>query len=221
MSSVFEKNVNNFVRHKEMIVTSLVILACLILFFFFPIRDTLQSLTGSLFLLVLTPILYIKLILGKKVRDYGLNLDNKRAGIILGTLMFFALSLIFYILFHYADFGVKYVVPWAVVENFKTFLLYELIFVNLFIFICEFFFRGFIMFSFLKKLGYWSIFLQFIIFLLVFFLSGNLGWQFFPFLAISFFSGIITYITRSIVYAYAFSFLFVIILDSYLIYQLK
>ncbi len=212
---------SRLIENKETIITSLVIIFCLALSIFFPVKNSAQLLTRNIFFLVIVPILYYKLILKKKISDFGLTLGDKKAGVFWGILMLLATLLTFFLLYSYTDFKKNYLLSSYIVHNFWVFLLYELILANLFVFVQEFFWRGFILLYFSKKIGVFSIFLQFIIFILIIIPTENSFWQMAPTLAISLFSGIIVYKSRSIFYSWIVSLFSIIILDSFIIYHLK
>jgi membrane protease YdiL (CAAX protease family) len=171
--------------------------------------------------LVIIPILYYKLILKKGFFDFGFTLGDKKAGMFWGFSMFFATLLVFYLLYAYTDFKKNYLLSSYVVHNFWIFLLYELLLANLFVFIQEFFWRGFILLYFSKKIGYLAIFLQFIFYVLMLIPAKNTFWQMAPTLVISLTSGIIVYKSRSIFYSWLAALFSLVILDSFIIYHIK
>ena len=114
-----------------------------------------------------------------------------------------------------------YSLPAYVMGNFWFFVLYELIFINIFFFIQEFFYKGFVLFSFASKLGWWSVGVSIAIYCLVAMSSGSLVWQNTPFLILAATGGIVSYKTRSFIYAYLMGILFLIFFDAYLIHILN
>jgi membrane protease YdiL (CAAX protease family) len=217
-----KKNLTSYlVENKEIAITFCIIVFCLLLSFFFPINNSAQLLTRNIFFLVLFPILYYKIILKKNLSDFGLNLDNKKNGIFWGATMSLVNLVIFYLLYTYTAFGKNYLLPNYIVHNFWPFFFYELILVNIFVFIQEFFYRGFVLLYFSKKIGCLAIFLQLIIFVLFLLPTGNSFWQMTPTLVISLTSGIIVYRSKSFLYSWASALLSLIILDSFIIYHLR
>jgi len=208
-------------ENKEIIITSAVIVFCLLLSLFFPVQNSIQLLTRNIFFLIIVPILYYKLILKKNISNFGLTLGDKKAGIIWGFLMFFVILVIFFLLYSYTDFKKNYLLSSYIVHNFWIFLLYELILANIFVFIQEFFWRGFVLLYFSKKIGLLAILLQFFLYVLILIPTGNSFWQMAPTLVISLFSGIIVYKSRSIFYSWAIALFSLVILDSFIIYHLK
>ncbi|PIP28141.1 MAG: hypothetical protein COX29_02765 [Candidatus Moranbacteria bacterium CG23_combo_of_CG06-09_8_20_14_all_35_22] len=218
-----KKNLSSFLlENKETVITSLVIVFCLALSVFFPTKNSAQLFTSNIFFLVIIPILYYKLILKRKISELGLVLNDKKIGFFWGALMFLVNLIIFYLLYQFTDFNHNYLLSSYIVHNFWIFLFYEILVANMFVFIQEFFWRGFILLYFSRKIGLLAIFLQFIIFVgVILLISQNSFWQMAPTLVISLTSGIIVYKSRSIFYSWIFSLLSILILDSFIIYHLK
>lgn len=216
-----EKFLSYFSNYKEIFVTSLLVLICLVLLFFFPSKNYFQSVTAIVFFLFLIPVLYLKTVLGKNLSDFGLNLGDKKEGIVWGIGMFLVFIIIFFLLHQFTSFKDNYILSSLIVSNFLVFLVYELIVVNFLIFLLEFFFCGFVFFSFFEFFPRTAILVQFILFSLGIILMFGFSWQILPVLVISLYSGIIVYRSHSIVYAHLFALLSFIILDSLIIYHLK
>jgi membrane protease YdiL (CAAX protease family) len=173
------KKTNFIWKDTELLVSSLVIFACLFLAIVFPVDNNslAQLLTKNVFFLVVIPALYIKLILKKNLADFGLNIKNKKTGVIWGIFFLVFLSLLYYALFNYTSLPKKYTLPQNVANSFPFFLLYELVLMNILIFSYEFFFRGFVQFLFFEKIGYWTILFQSAIFILFSSLNNGFFWQ--------------------------------------------
>ena len=208
-------------RNLQFITTLVVATACLSLSIIFPAQSGFQEVTKSIFFLVLVPALYIKFILKKSLSDFGLNLQNKKTGILLGIALFAILAILFLAFLKYTPLKSGYELPTLAVDNFWYFLFYELLFVNFFLVIYEFFFRGFVLFTLAPKLKFWAIPAQTIAFLATLFFAKSLSWTVAPAIAISLTSGILTYKTKSIAYAYLVALVFMFIFDAYLIYTIK
>lgn len=209
-------------RDSQFMVTFLVALVCLFLSLTFPVDNgsLAQLLTKSIFFLVIIPALYIKMILKKDLSDFGLNIKNKEAGITTGILLLVILVLTYYVLFTYTSLQKKYLLPDNVVAKFPFFLLYELFLMNILLFSYEFFYRGFLLSAFSEKFGYWAILFQGIISILFFTLSNGFFWQFCALNALSFTNGFLAYRSKSFIFPYILSLLFIIIMDSYIIYSI-
>lgn len=202
---------------KEELITSAVIVACLALFSFFPTQGPAQAITSSLVFLFLIPFLYIKLILKKNLKDYGWQLGNWKQGIIFAAISLVLSLLIFYILYHYSTFPKVYKLPLTATQNFGLFILYEFTLVAFFLALYEFFFRGFIMFSFSTKAGVASVAIQWLMFFIFLLISGSLIWQNALYMIVALFSGLIAFKSRSLLYSFVFGLFFLIIADALLI----
>lgn len=204
-------------------VTLLVILACLFLSLIFPVDNgsLSQLLTKNVFFLVIIPVLYIKIILKKELAFFGLNIKDKKNGIFWGTLLFLILLLAYYALFSYTSLQKKYSLPENAVTQFPFFLLYELFLMNILLFSYEFFYRGFLLSTLSEKFGFWAVFAQAIIFIIFSVLGNGLFWQFCAPIVLSLSSGILSYQSKSFIFSYLLSFLFIIIMNSYIIYSIS
>jgi membrane protease YdiL (CAAX protease family) len=212
-------------RHLEIIVTSAVILICLILVMTFPSYDNFQELSLGFFFFFVIPALYIRLVLKKNLSDFGLNIQNKKTGIIWGILMFFASLALAYIFIKYTSFVSSYSISPQTMNNFWIFTLTLLVLYNFILFFQEFFFRGFIISSFRSEVRFWSPLIQTILYWAMVLIATE-GvkkefWQILPFAILSITGGVTAYKSRSIIYSYASGLLFLIILYAYLIYIAK
>ncbi len=216
---------NNKLLSKDFLVTIIVILLCLILFIYFPVYNSIQELTKVFFFFLLVPILYIKFILKENINEWGLNLQNKKKGFTWAILMLMLSLIIAYVFIRYTSFITHYPLSSLIINNFWGFLVYILIFINLILFLQEYFFRGFVLFTFYQKLGYWSILIQVGLYLIMILLiPGNfqqLLWQSIPFIILAFTGGVTAYKSKSMIYSYFSGLLFFLIITSYLIYLIK
>ena len=212
-------------QNKEFLTNLIVIAVCFWLFIFFPNSNVFQKLTSFLFFLFVIPTLYIKLILKKRVADFGLNIQHKKEGFIWGTLMLIVSLVLAYLLIHFTPFLSNYPIPALFVHYFWIFFLSLLTITSLLLFFQEYFFRGFVLFTFSKKTSFWSILIQATLYLsIVLFLQGNIKqnlWNLAPMIILSFTGGVTAYKSRSMVYSYASGLLFLIIFNSYLIHLIK
>lgn len=141
------------------------VIGCLALYFFFPIDEyKFEILIGALSFLLFLPMLYTKIILHKKLAHIGFTSMRLRkadvfymiSAIVIGGLIgFVILSL---------QWGVQsylIVLSPVIIQNFGAFVLYELIFVSLVLFLITFFSWGFVyaipwkkpLYSFVSALG--------------------------------------------------------------------
>ena len=215
------KNINNIMKsfNKEDLVTCGVVLICLVLYIIFPVNNIFQRIVSVITFLFVIPFLYIKIVLKKDMKSLGIQKGEWKAGVFWSIMAIIVSFLVEYILFKYLKFEFKYPFPPYLANNFPAFLAYEIIMVGMFTALYEFFFRGFLMLNFFNKFGIWSVLLQSLVFLILFLLAGK--WALLPYIIFVFWSGIITYLSRSIVYSFASSVIFIIIFDSFFIYFTK
>ena len=216
ITGVLEK----FEKYKELAVASVVIFLCLVLVATFPVSDIVQSVSRSIFFLIILPILYIKFILKENLAAWGWNLGNRKQGLFLSVAAFFLGLVIFYLLIRFTSFSSHYQIDSSVKTNFFLFLLYELFFLNIFFFAQEVFFKSFVLFVF-RKYAYWSVIIQAGMYFLLLIVSKNFSFQTSPFMFISLLGGWLAYKTKSFFYSYIFGLLFIIILDAYIIHLVK
>ena len=214
---MLEKKQNIFLLWKEELITSAVTIACLALFFVFPASGPAQAITAGLVFFFLVPFLYLKFILKKSLQDYGWRLGDWKKGIVFAAISLAVSLLIFYAFYHYTQFSKAYRLPLVVTQKFGWFLIYEFVLVGFFLALYEFFFRGFILFSFRAKLGRLSVAVQWLIFLAFLFIAGNLNWQNALYAVVALFSGLIVFKSHSLLYSFIFGLFFIIISDAILI----
>jgi membrane protease YdiL (CAAX protease family) len=220
IEKTYTKNNNSFTPI-QIAVSIIIALICLTLSLVFPAQGGFETVTKNVFFLVAVPALYIKYILKGNLAYFGLNLQNKKAGLIWGIITFAVLVALAAFYTRLPNFQTNYNLPGGIVNNFWYFLLYELVFVNIFLFVYEFFFRGFILFILSEKIGFWAIFAQTIIFWLSLIATKNFTWSFAPTIILPLTSGFLAYKGRSFVYSYAVAIIFTILLDAYLIRSIR
>lgn len=206
---------------KGISITMAIAIICLSLFFVFPSEGIFESLTKSIFFLFLIPVFYIKLVLKRSVKEFGLNLQNARVGFLWGAIALLVSLAILYVFAKFTSFQSHYTLPTRVVDNFWLFLIYEFVLINALIFLQEFFFQGFILNTLASKTRFWSVLLSALVYAGVLLASENLNWQKMPLLVMSLSGGWITYQSRSVIYSHCITLLFLIILDTYIIYTLR
>jgi membrane protease YdiL (CAAX protease family) len=216
-----EKAIQIISHWKTELISSAIVLLCLLLAVKFPAQGSLQLFSSMLFFLFLLPILYIKIILKQNLADFGFNLQNKLTGLLWGFGMLLVSFLILFILLHFYNFAQNYLIPAYLAQNFWSFLFYELILVNFLLFIQEFFFKGFLLFLFAKHFGLWSVILQSLIFILFLVTTSSLNWKLAPILILSVTGGVVAYKSKSFIYSFVMSLFFLIVTDAYIIYLFK
>lgn len=210
----------SILNNTELLVTGAVTIVCLFLVGYFPKTSLFQEVVVGLAFLLVIPALYCKIVLKNNLADLGIQTGSMKNGIIWMAVSAAMLFLIFYIIFHYTGFKDKYSPPQKAITDFRYFVLYEVLIVGFITALYEFFFRGFILFSFKKAFGSWSIILQTAIFLILLAFSDNADYSFIPLLASSLFSGITAYKCQSLIYSFAISFFTIVIVDSVIIRML-
>jgi len=106
---------------KETLLSFLVAVFCSSLVYFFPVDDFLQNLTKNIFFLLVIPFFYVKLVLQKDIRDFGINWDQKKTGALWGSLMFLFLAVLFFFIIRYTEFDQTHIPPAFVKTNFLVF----------------------------------------------------------------------------------------------------
>jgi hypothetical protein len=210
---------NHLTKNVELSITSLVALICLFLFSLFQRNNLLETFTIILSFFFLIPTFYLKFILKKDLQSFGWQVGNFRAGIFWSIVSFLISASLGYIIIYHFRLPEQYQIHF--INNFWFFLIYEVLVIGLYLALYEFFFRGFLMFSFENKLGRLTPFFPFLVFALFYWVTGNFIWQSTFFLLTAFFSGWITFKSRSIIYSIVYSTLFIIIADTAIIYIMR
>lgn len=205
-------------RHnrKEFFVSLVFALACLALFLIFPTAagSIFQKIISLVAFLFLIPLLYIKLVLKKKISSFGLARGDMKAGLTWSALSLLVLALVFYIIIHYTDYFKNYPLPQSVSSQFLVFLGYEIILVGAFLFLYDFFFRGFMLTIMEKQMGGKAILAQYFFFAAMFILSGGFNPDNLRYALLGLFSGIVAYKSESIWYFFAAGMLFMMATDA-------
>jgi membrane protease YdiL (CAAX protease family) len=204
-------------ENKNLLVTIGVVLACLFLYSIFPTSNIFQDVVSSLTFLFIIPALYIKIIQKATFKNFGIQFGNKQKGFAWMSISLVMAVLLLYAIFNYTSFSQGYHPPQIIADQFVFFVLYEFFIVGLFVSLYEFFFRGFVMLGIGKELGLWSVVAQFALFFGFFWITGNLNWSSALYIIITPFAGITAYQSRSLIYSFGTSLLFIIIADAIII----
>ncbi|HAV11577.1 MAG TPA: hypothetical protein DCX32_03470 [Candidatus Moranbacteria bacterium] len=201
-------------QNKIKVVTmALFIVANLIAFKLFPTEGRFQDISALIVFFVITPVLFNKFILKKDFSLFGLVVGDWKNGLVWAGLSLLMSFLIFYIIFHYTSFLDNYIISRRIAEDFLYFVYYELVLVLSLSFIYEFFFRGFVMFQFLRFLGYGAVLLQFLIFVVLIWFSPDFSWNFIPYIIFFPFAGLVAFKSNSIIYSLVAQSFFIFIVD--------
>jgi membrane protease YdiL (CAAX protease family) len=211
----------NNMKQKELITSGVFLVLLIVLYVLFPIGDEFQSICAALVFFVVLPILYIKIILKKQLRLFGIDKGKYRLGLMYATSGLFASMVIIFIFIKKTSFLSYYLLPTSVTKEFWPFLFYELTIVLLFVVIYEFFFRGFVYFTFEKNLKKWAIVVQMLLFYILIFSIGVSRWNFLPYMVFTPFAGIIVYKSKSIIYSIVAQWMTIVLLDTYVIHLIK
>ena len=190
-------------------------LLCLALFLVFPAVSVGQTIIALAAFLLVTPILYNRFILKKNFESMGVAFQNKKIALVWGFAMLI-FSLLTALLLSKTSYANIFVLPVAIMTNFKLFLFYELILANVVLFILVFFFHGFVLFALTPRLKWWAVAVTTILFLNLRLITKNAHW-----VPIMLTGGILAYKTRSFAYSYLMSLIFMIFFDTYLIFISK
>jgi hypothetical protein len=215
------QKLNRLLPWKEFLISSGVILLCLFLFFFFPAQDFFQKIFREIFFFLLVPVLYIKFVLKKDLADFGWNFSCQRTGIYWTAGIIFSLTLVLGILIKFTAFSESYFLSRTIRENFWAFLFYELVAFNFLFFLQEFFFKGFVLFTLAKKFKGWSVGIVFSLYALILLLENDFSWQMTPLILYMLGGSLIAYKNKSFWLSYLVGLIFIILLDSFLIYISK
>lgn len=215
---------NYFYKQKHFIVTSSVLLLCIAIFLAFPVNYAFQGITLSAVALIITPILYIKIVLKESLAEWGFGKGEFNLHIMMTIIISFIAAISLFFLIHTTtDFSAHYsdLLPAAIFDNFRIFLLFHLTFILFFVILYEIFFRGFILNLFSSKVGWWSVIIQFLIMTIVLFLGYSDHFLLdIPYLLIALFAGIVGYVTHSVWYTIPFAFLYIITINTFIISNL-
>lgn len=200
--------------NREMMMAGLVVAACFLLSYFFPVRGTYQNFASLVAFMVLIPAIYIKFILKKSFSEFGISIGDWKKGLLWAGISLAVSLLLAYVLINYSDFLKTQTFAKSFNGHFGKFIFYETFFVGTLVVVFELFFRAFVMGSSIDKTGRWSIAVQLAVFLIFLALTGSFDLGSAYFIMTALFSGLIFYESRSIIYSIAFSWMFFLIADA-------
>lgn len=208
-------------RFKQDIVTLLVVLTTLGFFIFSPsaidLGPALQGFIIALVFFGFLPLGYHFLIHGGSAEQFGLIRGNARRGTIesiVAAVLLFVFTVALYKVFPVI--GSSYELPLRVTESFGWFLVYELAIVPSTLILFEIFFRGFVQQSWLSgRLGWFSVLAQGILFIVFLFATQSLALSTLHLVLLAFVAGFLVHRTRSLWYALATGWLYLLLLDVY------
>lgn len=209
------------VLDREFFFTSVFFLLCLLFYVLFPFHGSIQGYTKSFFFLVVLPAFYVRIIMRRHLGEFGFAFETNKKNV----LYFFAvLTFSFFIILFFKTipiFNFSYFLPSGVISNFISFLIYELVFINIPLLFFSIFFHGFLLFH-LKKISLqWSFLLQGMFYAIILVLSYGFKWQIAPGVVSAFLGGYLAQKNNSWIYSYAYSLIYILVLDGYMIHTFK
>lgn len=207
-----------FKKYKEIIITVLFSLACLIGYVFFPAKGIFQYKVITLIFLIILPFLFNNLFLEEKKGWREIfQIGNWKEGLKwLGYSAVISFLIIVLLLLN-TDLADHYFLPMSVKNNFGQFLLYEMSGVLFTVFIYTYFFLAFLMNFFVKYIGKWSIVIQYLFFLIMIIMFNLPYWFYISYIVFLPLAGLVFLKSKSIIYPFLGQWLFVVFLDAYFI----
>jgi hypothetical protein len=208
-------------ENKKYLMTSVFFLACLIFFIIFPSRGAVQGYTKGLFFLVVLPAFYVKMILRRNLSDYGFSFKLSFRELLWSALVLTISLATTYALYKYTALRNTYSLPPYIFVDFRYYLFYELLLINLSLFIFSYYFFGIVLFHLEKKLPGWSVILQSTLFFAASSIGSGLKWQMASNIILSLLGGFLARRTSSVFYPYLTILFYFLLFDAYIIYTSK
>ncbi|NCU41391.1 MAG: hypothetical protein EOM19_01540 [Candidatus Moranbacteria bacterium] len=202
------------IKHTQFFFTLLISFFAITLSFLFSSKDIFQSILLSFCIFFIFPLLFIRFILKKSLKEFGFNSKISRYDIFWFFSLFFLASFVLFLCTFLFQIPKETLYPPSFIkESFWFFFLYFFIITGTFTFFYEFFFRGFIQIGSLRILQWKSVFFQWFLFLLFLWLTQTLHWENIFIIISSFFSGILIFKTKSLLLSFLFSWFFGILMS--------
>jgi hypothetical protein len=199
---------NIAIYNKKLWMSNAVIIASLLLALYFPVDNVIQLLVAHIVFLVALPLLYIHFLLKEKVSAFGISWGKVGEGSLWLALGLIVIGIGLGVLSQFTDILSRFSLPLTLRLSFGLFLLYLAI-IGIYIFIFEFFFRGFVLFVWESVLGMKAIVVQTYFFMMFIMLLSYqktvISLIFITVMALL--SGLIATRSRSIVYSFSFSYI--------------
>ena len=208
-------------KTKELTITLFFVLVLLVVYGFFPVKNSFQQLIVVAVFFVIIPIIFNKFILKRNLCDIGFGVGDWRQGLLWSGICLIAAGIIFFSSIYFFNFLKHYTIQAVIVQNYKNFLFYEFVYVLPIVFMYEFFFRGFIMLTTRIKIYYWAIVVQALIFFILTIATKSFVWALFPYIIGAPLAGIVAYKSRSIFYSTGFQFIVILLLDAGIVRLIK
>ena len=152
---------------------------------------------GDFLTLFVLSVLIIKFVLKEDLRDYGLQVGELKIGLILSAIFLITMIILIWFFSATPSFSEKYPHLLSTRSSWNTFFIYEL---GMMIYMVswEFIWRGFMLFGFKEKFGYYSVMIQMIPFVILH--NGKPVAETFGAIAGGVTLGILAFRTNSIIY---------------------
>ncbi len=210
-----------FHKEKRFIVTSVILLLCIAIFLMFPAKSVFEGIVISIIAFIILPILHVKLVLKENLAQWGLGKGQWNIRIFMTIIISFLAACGLFLLVHLTtDFSAQYagLLPAMIFDQFRFFLLFNVTIVLFSVILYEIFFRGFVLHLFTDRVGWWAVIVQFLVMTIVLMIGFDDRFLLdVPYILVSLFAGVVAYVTRSVWYAIPFSFLIIILFNSFII----
>ena len=184
---------------------------------FFPTEGFFQSVISVMVFYVICPFLFFFLVLKGSFQDLFFKKGSLREGLLWSFISIVFSFLVLIAFSQYTDFLVQYRIPLAATESFGSFLGYELGSVSFFTAVYIFFFGAFVLSS-VKIENVWKRSLGVTVFFAAaLLLTGNLRWEFLPYLVFSYLGGVATLKSGSLIYSLLAQWLLIVLLDTFMV----
>lgn len=211
------------IRHKENIITSLLIATTFLFFVFTPVQERLggavQGFIIALIFFGFLPLGYHFLVLRKEARFFGIEKDNLWQGWLLMVPTVLGALIVTILCYQWLPaFRTEFLLPQVVQDSFSWFVGYELLLVPILTALYELFFRGFVQKSWLEAYwGGWAIIAQGALFVVFLLMTASFTWALFPLILFSFCSGFLVWKNNSLLQAWLSQWLYLLTLDIFIL----
>jgi hypothetical protein len=164
---------------------------------YLPFHEHIYCLLLDFIIFFVIPLLIIKFLFKEKLTHYGINLNNKSAGLKISIIAIAVMLPVVWVVSSLPGFQEAYPNCSMVRDSWYLFIIYEICLI-LYMFSWEFIWRGFTLFGLEKIFGFYAIFIQMIPFTILH--NGKPAAETFGSILAGFFLGLLAIRTRSILY---------------------
>lgn len=180
----------------------------------FPTNDPFQMTLVGLAFFTLFPLLAIRFILKRSLREYGFSLRISKKSCIEMIYLLLATVALFIALYANTRLGVDYVPTFLSTESFALYFFFVIFLNGVLALLFSTFFFGLTLQGLKTFLGSWSVFATWILFIFALFVIDTLSWENAPFIFSSVFAAPLAYRTQSVFLTFLYLWLFAIIGDT-------